>query len=171
MRRLLLLSTVLAASACTTEPQTDTGKLVRIHEQILSECEDGSGFTCGLQVSFADGRFTARGVTNDGAAIGPEAVGVLTEGARFRLDVLIAQIPLESPDTIHDVGCGLAPTQSTSADVAFDHDGMRHFAIEFASSGPMVDFSSYLNDLITGVRTCNSTELELESCTKNVNQF
>jgi hypothetical protein len=169
MRRLLLLSTVLAASACTTEPQTDTGKLVRIQEQVFAECEDGAGFTCGLQVTFAEGRFHARGVTNDGAAIGPEAVGVLSEGARFRLDVLIAQIPVEGPS--NEVGCGVAPTRSTDADVAFDHDGMRHFAIEFASSGPMVDFSSYLNDLITGVRTCNSTELELESCTKNVIQY
>jgi hypothetical protein len=168
MRRLLLLSTVLAAaSACTTEPETDTGRLVRIHEQIFAECEDGSGFTCGLEVSFADGRFSARGISIDGVPIGPEATGVMTEAARLRLDSLIAQIPLESPDTIHDVGCGVAPMRTTNADIAFDHDGMRHFDIEFVAAGPMVDFSSHLNDLITGVRTCSSTDLVFETCAKN----
>ncbi|HUS30771.1 MAG TPA: hypothetical protein VMZ53_19810 [Kofleriaceae bacterium] len=167
MHRLALLAT-LAAAACTSEPSTDTGQLVRVHDQVFAECQDTADATCSVEVTFTNGQLSALGVYEDGAVTGPVAIATLSESARARLADLIAQIPLESPDTVHDVGCGLAPLRTTNADIAFDHDGMRNFVIEYAAQGPMADFSRYVTDLVTGIRTCNSSDLAFESCQPNV---
>ena len=168
MRRLLLLSTVLAASACTTsEPSTDTGQLTKIRDQVFVDCVSTADSTCTVEVIVSDGRLEAFGVTDEGATAGPHATADLTAQARATLADLVASIPTEA-SVVHDVGCGGAPLRTTSADVAFDHDGMRHFEIEYAAEGPMADFSRYLQDLVSGIRTCNSSELTFDSCTPNV---
>jgi hypothetical protein len=166
MHRFLLVATLVSAAACTTE--TDTGQLVRLHDQVFANCEDGPGSTCNLFVDFSEGQFTASGLYKDGTTQGPTAVGTLTEGARAHLADLIAQIPLESDETVHAEGCGGPPERATGADISFDHDGLRHFNIESAYSGPWFDVDSYLNQLVLGVRTCNSTELTFDNCDPNV---
>jgi hypothetical protein len=169
MHRFLLVAAIVAASACTSEPTTDTGQLVRIHDEILTGCHDDptTGTTCSLQVTFTDGRFDARGLFDDGSEAKP-VTGTVSEQAQLRLASLVSNIPLESPDTVHDVGCGGPPDQTRSADVNFVHDGLRQFTIEYASGGPMADFNRYLSDLVTGIRTCTSSDLAFDSCEPNI---
>lgn len=167
MHRLLFVVAVVSA-ACTTESPTDTGQLVGIKDQVF-ECQEtaGGAFTCSLEVAIADGQLTALGRYEDGAT-GPVATATINDAARGRISDLVAHLPLDSSDTVHDVGCGAAPFRATNADLVFDHDGARSFNIEYAVEGPMADFSRYLQDLVTGIRTCSSTELTFDSCTPNL---
>ena len=168
MHRLLLVAAVVSAAACTTESPTDTGRVVRIKDQVF-ECQETAGgqFTCSLEVAIVDGQLTALGRYEDGS-VGPSATATINDQARLRISDLVAHIPLDSSDTVHDVGCGGQPFRATNADLVFDHDGERSFNIEYAVEGPMADFSRYLQDLVTGIRTCNSTELTFESCEPNL---
>ena len=170
MHRFLLLATAtVAASACTTsEPSTDTGRLIGLDDQVF-ECQEAAGgtFTCMIDVSVTDAQLTAIGRFENGST-GPMATATINESARLRIAEMIGHLPLESPDVVHDVGCGGAPLRSTNAHLLFDHDGERNFQFEYAAEGPMADFSRYLQDLVTGIRTCNSPDLAFDSCTPNV---
>jgi hypothetical protein len=168
MHRLLLVATVVSAAACTTESPTDTGTLVGMKDQVF-ECQEtaGGAFTCSLEVAIADGQLTALGRYEDGST-GPTATATINDAARLRISDLVAHIPLDSSDTVHDVGCGVAPSRVTNANLVFDHDGERTFNIEYVSQGPMADFSVYLHDLATGIRNCSSSELTFDSCQPNL---
>ena len=170
MHRLALLVAVTAAvPACTTDdgPATDTGQLVRVKDQLFADCKEGAGTTCTIDVTFAEGVVTAQGRFENGE-LGPTATATLTDSARAHITSLVAQLPLTSPDTVHDQGCGGAPLRTTDADLVFDHDGARSFTIEYAVQGPMADFSHYVQDIVTSIRTCTAGELTFSSCDPNV---
>src|ERR1041385_2574906 len=115
MHRLLLLAIAVSAAACTSEPSTDPGQIVRIQDRWFDACHEGNSATCSIEVTFADGQFTALGRYLDGSA-GPTASGTVTDAGSGRLAELISHVPLESPDTIHDPGCGGPPPRVTNAD-------------------------------------------------------
>jgi hypothetical protein len=170
MCRLLMLTTILAATACTTEtePQTDTGQLVRLNDTLFGDCQDNpdTAFTCGVLVTFgAEGRIDAVGTSTYDK--GPAATGTLNEATRAEIAELISQIPVDAA-TVHDPGCGLAPLRTTNVDIQFDHDGAHHFDIEYAAQGPMADFTRRLEDLVTAIRTCSSNDVSFDSCQPNV---
>jgi len=167
--RFLPLLALLVAAACTTETTTDTGQLTGFEDRMFAECQDAGGtYSCGLRVSVTGGQIQALGLFNDGATGGPSATGTLTESAQAELADVIAQIPMETPGTVHDVGCGGAPLRSTSLDVLFDHNGTRHFDIEYASDGPMAELNTYVTDLVTEIRTCSGSRVTFDGCTVNM---
>jgi hypothetical protein len=167
--RCLPVLALLCAAACTTETTTDTGQLTGFEDRIFADCQDagGTAYSCGLRVSVTDGQIQALGLFNNGATGGPSATGTLTEAAQVQLGDMIAQIPMETSGTVHDEGCGGAPLRTTSLDVLFDHNGTRHFDIEYTSDGPMAELHTYVNDLVTDIRTCSGGRVTFEACTAN----
>ena len=154
-------------AACTATPETDTGQLTRFEDRMFAECQDGSGFTCGVQVTVTDGQISAVGVRNDGETNGATTTGLLTADAQLALDDMIARIPMSTPSTVHDQGCGLAPIRATNLDVMFDVNGLRHFDIEFASEGAMAELHTLVLDLVTEIRLCNGSHLTFDACQPN----
>ena len=155
------------AAACTTTEATDTGQLVGIEDRMFAECQDGTSFSCGVRVTVTDGQVVATGVFEDGRTGGPSATGALTEAAQLELSGMIGQIPLSTPSTIHEAGCGGAPLRATGLDVMFDHDGLRHFDVQYAGEGPMQDLNDYVMDLVTEIRLCSSSRMTFDACQAN----
>jgi len=164
MRRYLPALAFIAA--CTTEV-TDTGQLVGFEDRMFAECEDAGSFTCGVRVSVTDGQVVAVGMTNQGATQSTSTTGTLNEAALVQLDDMIARIPMSTPDTIQESGCGLAPVRSTTLDVSFDVHGLRHFDVVYAENGAMAELNRFVLDLTSEIRLCNSTHMTFDACQPN----
>ena len=164
MRRYLALAFL---AACTTTPETDTGQLAGFEDRLYEECQDNASFTCGLRVTVTDGQISAVGIRTDGSTSAAPATGTLTADAQIALDDMIARIPMSTPSTVHDEGCGLAPTRSTNLDVVFDTHGLRHFDIEYASDGAMAELHELVLDLVTEIRLCSGSHLTFDACQRN----
>lgn len=161
------LAIFLFAAACTTD--TDTGQLTGFQDVFLAECQDAASspeFSCGVRVAVNDGQVTALRVFNDGTLGAPSAVATLSENSQLEIADLIAQIPTSTQAVVTEAGCGGAPMRATDVDVAFDHDGPRHFQIH-VSDGPIGELKGYVIALVKEIRTCSGAHLAFEQCAVN----
>jgi hypothetical protein len=167
--RLALLASPLLLVACTSAPDTSTGTLTRASD-LQFQCDDSAhspSFACGVTITFAGDQLTATGLYEDQTTGGPGATGTLTPGAVDELAGLIANLPLSTPEMIHDTGCGGAPLRSTQFSIQFDNGDTRNYTFEYGS-GPAQDLNDFVIDLRGQIDACAGPSVTFASCTPNV---
>lgn len=163
MRLPLLL---LAVGACATDPGTSPGTLTKASD-VVYQCDDSSGsFSCGTQVQLANGQLTAIALHRDGTSGTTLATGALTASAQDQIDGLIAKLPLDTPDTVHEAGCGGAPLRSTTFSIDFANGTAKDYTFEYGSGVPG-QIDDFVLQLVRQINACSGDSVTLESCTPN----
>jgi hypothetical protein len=163
MRLPLLL---LALGACASDPGTSPGTLTKASD-LVYQCDDSSGsFSCGTQIQLANGQLTATALHRDGTTGATQATGALTAAAQDQIDGLIAKLPLDTPDTIHDVGCGGAPLRSTTFSIQFTDGTAKDYSFEYGS-GVASQIDDFVLQLVRQVNACGGDSVTLDACTPN----
>lgn len=161
MRLPLLL---LAVGACTGT-QTSPGTLTKASDLVF-QCTDSSSASCGLSISFTDGQLAATALHKDGTTGAALATGALTAAAQDQIDGLIAKLPLDTPDTIHDIGCGGAPLRSTTFSIQFTDGKARDYTFQYGS-GVASQIDDFVLQLVRDIDACGGSSVTLDACTPN----
>jgi hypothetical protein len=156
---------VLALGACSADTSTSPGNLTKASD-LVYQCQDSSSYSCGTQVQFTDGQLTAIALHRDGTTGATLATGALTAVAQDQIDGLIAKLPLNTPDTIHDEGCGFAPLRSTTFSIEFKNGAAKDYAFEYGS-GVAGDIDAFVLGLVREINACSGDSVTLDSCTPN----
>jgi hypothetical protein len=156
---------LLALGACATEASTSPGSIAKASD-LVYQCQDSSSYSCGTQVQFADGQLAAIALHRDGTTGATLATGALTAAAQDQIDGLIAKLPLDTPATIHDVGCGGAPLRSTTFSIDFKNGGAKDYTFEYGS-GVAGDIDTFVLGLVRQINACSGDSVTLDSCTLN----
>ncbi len=161
--RLPLLLLALGACAGT---DTSPGTLTKASD-LNFQCSDANAsYSCGLSIAFTGGQLTATALHRDNTTGGTIATGALTAAAQDQIDGLIAKLPLDTPDTIHDVGCGGPPLRSTTFSIQFADGKARDYSFEYGS-GVASDIDNFVLQLVRDIDACSGTSVTLDQCTPN----
>jgi hypothetical protein len=171
MTRLLGLALLAATTtACTTEPATSPGELMRVVDQALA-CDDSASdasWACTLELTMDGTAITSVGIHNDGSQSGPRAVGSLSETAVADLDALISTLPLSS-ESDSAIGCGGAPLAIRSYTIDFETVGLRDLAFHTIEGGAELELKNYVTGLITAIDTCSGNDrISFASCSPRI---
>jgi len=164
MRNFLFLS--LALAACTTTTPTSSGQLVTADDRINACDDDSHASACGTHLAFDRDRVTSNGVFKDGGQAPSGALAALTPDASAELGALVAQLPLDTPDTIAEEGCGGPAVRSTSFTIAFDDGEVRQFDYQYGS-GVAQQLDSYITMLVGELAACSGSHVTFEHCVPN----
>jgi hypothetical protein len=163
MRLPLLL---LAVGACATDPGTSPGTLTKASD-LDYQCDDSSAsYSCGTSISLTNGQLTAIALHRDGTTGATIATGALTASAQDQIDSLIAKLPLDTPDTVHDVGCGGPPLRQTTFSIDFTNGTSRDYTFEYGS-GVASQIDDFVLQLVRQVNACSGDSVTLDACTPN----